>query len=197
MGSQINFLAKSGYKGTVWLVALLGVSLLFGLGSLCFIFLIFLIFWLILFRNPERNALHLSENAFLAPIDGVITEISSTANRCQIKIKNQLFDVGVIRSPRHIQAYTLSEIHGIPLFFSNKKSLFNSEIVFSFGENKMIFYPQIFKFYPLNLNLNELERGERMGFMKGEIILEIEGIETKVNVGDRVKGGESVLGYLQ
>lgn len=197
MSSQINFLAKSGYKGAVWLVALLGASLLFGLGGLCFVFFISLVFWIILFRNPERNALHLSENAILAPIDGIVTDISSKAEVCQITIKNKLFDVGVIRSPQHIQAHTLLETHGIPLFFSSKKIFFNSEIIFSFGENKMTLRPQIFHLPPLYPSLNELERGERMGFMKGEIILEIKKIETKLNVGDRVKGGESVLGYLQ
>lgn len=197
MNSQINFLAKSGYKGAIWLVALLGASMLFGLGGLCLVFFASLVFWVVLFRNPERIALHLSENAILAPIDGIITDISSKANICQITIKNQLFDVGVIRSPQHIQAYSTSEIYGIPLFFSHKKAFFNSKVTFCFGENKMIFRPQIFHLPPLYLNLNELERGERMGFMKGELILEIKNIETKLNVGDKVKGGESVLGYLQ
>lgn len=197
MNTQLSFLAKNGYKGAVWLIILLGASLIFGASILCVIFSLALLLWIILFRNPERNALHISENAFLAPIDGVITEINSKDNICQIKISNHFFDVGVIRSPIYIPIHSLTATHGIPLYFSNKKHFFNSEICFYFNDHSMILHPQLFHLSPINENIKELERGERMGFMKGEIILEIKNIETKINVGDHVKGGESVLGFLQ
>lgn len=197
MNTQFNFLARSGFKGAIWLVALLGASLLFGFGSLCVFFLIALMFWIVLFRNPERNALHLSNNAILAPIDGVITEINSKGDVCQIKIKNRLFDVGVIRSPMPISAYSLSQTHGIPLYLSKKREFFNSEVNMDFAEHKITLYPQLFAFPPMSQNLKEFERGERMGFMKGELVIEMKNIQTKLNIGDKVRGGESILGYLQ
>lgn len=197
MNSQINSLAKSGYKGAIWIIALLGASLLFGLGSLSVILLLFLVLWLILFRNPERNALHLSENAILSPIDGIISEINSKGDMCQIRIKNTFFDVGVIRSPMKINAYSLSQIHGIPLYFSSKKEYFNSEVSFEFSNHKMTLHPQLFHISPISSTLLEFERGERIGFMKGDLVLEMKNVEIKLNVGDKVKGGETIVGYLQ
>ena len=197
MNSKITYLAKSGYKGAMVLVALLGVAILLGLGQLGFVFAVALVGWVYMFRNPERVALHLSDNALLAPIDGEIKQIQSVGDKCLITIESKIFDVGVIRSPLNIQNYQISQTYGIPLYFSRKREFFNSKVEFCFGENKMIFFPRFLHFSPLKSSITTLERGERMGFMKGEVQIEVKNLETKLNVGDKVRGGESVLGYLQ
>ena len=33
--------------------------------------------------------------------------------------------------------------------------------------------------------------------MKGDLVLEMKNVEIKLNVGDKVKGGETIVGYLQ
>lgn len=198
MGSKITYLAKSGYKGALWLVGLLLVALFFGLSNLAFLFALALAFWIFMFRNPERVALHLSENAFLSPIDGEIKQIQSKENITTITISSNVFDVGVIRSPMDIEDFQVSSLYGIPLYFSKTKEFFASKIALDFKRGKMTFRPSLFHIYPLNPKTTTLERGERMGFMKaGEVVIEIRDIEVKVNVGDKLKGGESVLGYLQ
>lgn len=197
MNSKITYLAKSGYKGAIILAALLGVAILLGLKNLAFLFAIALVGWVYMFRNPERVALHLSDNALLAPIDGEIKQIQSAGDKCIITIESKIFDVGVIRSPLNIQNYQISQTYGIPLYFSQKRDFFNPKVEFCFGENKMIFSPRLFHIFPLKSSITTLERGERMGFMKGEVQMEIKNLETKLNVGDKVRGGESVLGYLQ
>lgn len=197
MSSKITYLARSGYKGAIILALLLGVALFLGFNHLAFVFAVALVGWVYMFRNPERVALHLSDNALLAPIDGEIKQIQSIGDKCFITIESRIFDVGVIRSPLNIQNYQISQVYGIPLYFSQKRSFFNSKVEFCFGENKMTFFPQLLHFSPLKSSITTLERGERMGFMKGEVQMEIKNLETKLNVGDKVKGGESVLGYLQ
>lgn len=198
MNSKITYLARSGYKGALWLGGLLLLFLFFGFSNLAFLFAIALAFWIFMFRNPERVALHLSENAFLSPIDGEIKQIQSKENITTITINSSVLDVGVIRSPMDIADYKIDALYGIPLYFSKTKEFFASKISFSFARGKMTFCPSLFHIYPLNPKTQNLERGERMGFMKaGEVVIEIKDIEVKVNVGDKLKGGESVLGYLQ
>lgn len=198
MSSKITYLARSGYKGAFWLVGLLAVALFFGLGNLSFLFAVALVFWVFMFRNPERVALHISSNAVLSPIDGEIKQIYSSENSTKVIISSKILDVGVIRSPFDIAEYQVSDTFGIPLYLSKAKEFFAPKIVFDFYKGKMTFRPNLFHIYPLRLKTKSLERGERMGFMKaGEVELELSGVEIKLNVGDKVKGGESVLGYLQ
>lgn len=198
MNSKVTYLARCGYKGGIYLSALLAIAVFFGFGKMSFVLLLLLAIWVFMFRNPERVALHLSENAILSPIDGEIKEIQSTEDTVKIVIASKIFDVGVIRSPMNIQSYEISNIYGIPLYFSKKQKFFASQISFEFARGKMIFSPYLFHIYPLHPKTTLLERGERMGFMKdGEVELEIKNLEVKLNVGDKVRGGESVLGYLQ
>lgn len=198
MNSKITYLARSGYKGAFWLGGLLLLAIFFGFSKLAFVFVLLLAFWLFMFRNPERVALHLSNNAFLSPIDGKIKQIESKENVTVITISSNIFDVGVIRSPFDISEYKINNLYGVPLYFSKTKDFFASKFDFDFGRGKMTFRPALFHIYPLKPKTTLLQRGERMGFMKaGEVKIEIRDIEVKVNVGDKLRGGESVLGYLQ
>lgn len=198
MSSKITYLARSGYKGAIWLGVLLLLAIFFGFSNLAFLFAIALVFWIFMFRNPERVALHLSDNAFLSPIDGEIKQIQSKENITIITIVSGVLDVGVIRSPFDIAEYKIDNLYGIPLYFSKTKEFFASKFDFSFKRGKMTFRPNLFHIYPLKPKTTMLERGERIGFMKaGEVVIEIKDIEIKVNVGDKLRGGESVLGYLQ
>lgn len=198
MNSKITYLARSGYRGALWLAGLLVVALFLGLEKLAILFAFALGLWLFMFRNPERVALHLSDNAVLSPIDGEIEQIQSSENTTKIIIVSKVLDVGVVRSPLNIAEYKINNIFGIPLYFSRTREFFTSKVELNFLSGKMIFRPSLLHIYPLKLKTNNLERGERIGFMKaGSVELELSGIEVKLNVGDKVRGGESVLGYLQ
>ena len=197
MNSQNFYFAREGQKGAIFLIVLVILSLIFDLNGLAFWLFGFLAFWLILFRNPERKAFHISSNAFLSPIDGKIIQIQSNGDYALIRIEVGLFDVGILHAPVEITSFQIANIYGSPLFFSSKKSLFSPQSEVSFGEHKMKIVQNLFHISPIDLAKNYAQ-GARMGFLKaGNVELRIKKIELKVNVGDKLKGGESVIGYLQ
>ncbi len=197
MNSQNFFLAKEGHKGAILLAILIVLSLIFDLNHFAFLLFCFFAFWIVLFRNPERKAFHLSSNAFLSPIDGKIIQIQSNGDYALIRIEVGLFDVGILHAPVEIAFCQVANIYGSPLFFSSKKSMLSPQSEVVFGEHQMRFTQNLFHIPPIDSE-RSYSQGERMGFLKaGSVELRIKKIELKVNVGDRLKGGESVIGYLQ
>lgn len=202
--TSTQIIAKEGYKGIV-ASAIFAVVFLW-LGWSLFIFLSFLclILWVFAFRNPER----LSEDKFnpvlIAPIDGKITHVWNEEDFICITIDVDWLDVGILRSPVDISHYSISKKNGLFLRFSDdelKKSL-NTEIILSSKEKyplKIELYPQIFSsagFY----NRPAFLANDRIGFMKlGELRLSFPAkfLDLKANVGDKIKGGQTLIGYIK
>lgn len=197
MNSQTFYLAKDGHKGFLLLLALIVLGLIFELKILAFFFFCLCVLWVILFRDPDRHSSYLAPNAFLSPIDGKVTQLVFQDDQAIITIKVDVFDVGVLRAPITIDHYHLSKVFGSPLFFSSKKMLLSPKSVLDFEGQTMQIIQNLFHFSPIQSN-KSFKQGERMGFLKaGEVKLTIKNIETKISIGDRLKGGESVIGYLQ
>ncbi|WP_027326951.1 hypothetical protein [Helicobacter pametensis] len=197
MNSQTFYISKYGQRGALILFVCLILSLVFSWDLFALIVFCCLFLWIVMFRNPERLATHLSPNAFLAPIDGKILEILTQGDRTKIVISVGVLDVGILRSPMHIDHYEISAIHGVPLFFSNKKEAFSPHLSLKFGNHFLKIQQNLFRINPLD-EQKSFERGERMGFLKaGKVELELESVELKVNIGDKIRGGESVIGYLK
>lgn len=197
MGSQTFYLAKDGHKGFLFLIALVILALIFGLKIFAFLFFCLCVLWVLLFRDPERHSSFLAPNAFLSPIDGRVTQLVFQDEKAIITIQVGVFDVGVLRAPITISHYYLSKIFGSPLFFSSKKSLLSPQSTLKFEGHLMQITQNLFHFSPIECK-ESFKQGERMGFLKaGEIQLVLKNIETKISIGDQLKGGESVIGYLQ
>lgn len=195
MNAQTFCIARSGIKGALILGALLIAGLIFSLETLSWCLFILFVFWVFMFRNPERLATNLSNNAFLAPIDGKIKEIDTRGNRSKVVVDVGILDTGVLRSPIKILNCKKSAFHGVPLLMQ-KQAFFSPEYILSFGHCLIKVTQNLFDSYPF-FEQTSFERGERMGFVKvGKVELEIENIELKINVGDKIKSGESVIGYL-
>lgn len=202
--TSTQIIAKEGYKGIV--ISAIFVIVFLWLGWSLFIFLSFLclILWIFAFRNPER----LSEDKFnpvlIAPIDGKITQVWNEEDFICIAIDVDWLDVGILRSPVDISHHNISKKNGLLLRFSDdelKKSL-NTEIILLSKEKyplKIELYPQIFSsanFY----NKPSFFVNDRIGFMKlGELRLSFPAkfLDLKANVGDKIKGGQTLIGYIK
>lgn len=197
MSSQTFYLAKGGHRGFLLLIALTILCLIFELKFFALFFFCFSVLWIIFFRDPDRHSPFLSHNAFLAPIDGRVTQLVFQDDLAMITIQVNLLDVGVLRAPIAISDYHISRIFGSPLLFSSMKSILSPQDTIAFEGHMMQITQNLFHCSPIEFN-KDFKQGERMGFLKaGEIRLTIKNIETKVSVGDKLKGGESVIGYLQ
>jgi len=199
--------------GYYYALALAGVAVLMGwlAGAVwalpaCLLALFFLWF----FRDPER-AIPDSTGAIVSPADGKVTDVSSIpvngVAHTRISIFLSVFDVHVNRSP---VAGVIREVHyqkGKFLNAMNPASADHNEqnAVTVEGDGQTVVFKQIAGLLARRIVFNKkvgdrVGRGERVGLIKFgsrvDVLLDASA-RMEIKVGDRVKGGASVLAYLR
>lgn len=166
-------------------------------------------FFLWFFRDPER-AIPDSAGAVVSPADGKVTDVSSImvngAPRTRISIFLSVFDVHVNRSP---VAGAIREVRYQKGKFLNAMNPVSAErneqnAVTVEGDEHTVVFKQIAGLLARRIVFNpkvgdRVKRGERIGLIKFgsrvDVLLEASAA-LQIKVGDRVKGGSSVLAYL-
>jgi phosphatidylserine decarboxylase len=167
-------------------------------------------FFLWFFRDPER-AIPQDAGAVVSPGDGKVTDISTVTagneRQTRISIFLSVFDVhvnrspvtGVIRDVRYQRGQFLNAMNKVSAE-QNEQNIVTMEadgqkIVFKqiagLLARRIVFYPKIG---------DRLDRGQRVGLIKfGSRVDLLIDVSARINVkvGDRVKGGASVLAYVQ
>jgi len=166
-------------------------------------------FFLWFFRDPQR-VIPATAGAVVSPADGKVTDISMVqledGPRRRISIFLSVFDVHVNRSPitgviRDIryQRGQFRNAMGAASAEHNEQNVITVE-----GEGQRLVFKQIAGLLARRIVFTKkigdrVERGERVGMIKfgsrTDILLDA-GADVKVKVGDRVKGGASVLAYV-
>ena len=167
-------------------------------------------FFLWFFRDPERRIPH-EAGAVVSPGDGKVTDVSPVTSGSKkltrISIFLSVFNVHVNRSPI---AGTISEIRyqrGKYLNAMSRASADENEqnIVTVEGDGQTVVFKQIAGLLARRIVFHpkvgdRLERGQRVGLIKFgsrvDVLLDASAT-LQVKVGDRVKGGASVLAHLQ
>ena len=167
-------------------------------------------FFLWFFRDPDRE-IPGEAGALVSPADGKVTDItpvtSNGISRLRISIFLNVFDVHVNRSPIGGIIREARYQRGKFVNAMNAASAEQNEqnVVTVEGEGHTVVFKQIagllarrIVFYP-KLG-DRLERGQRVGLIKFgsrvDVLLD-SAADLRVKVGDRVRGGASVLAYLQ
>jgi phosphatidylserine decarboxylase len=166
-------------------------------------------FFLWFFRDPKR-AIPQEPSALVSPADGKVTDVSivnvEDGKRVRISIFLSVFDVHVNRSPI---AGVIRDVRYQRGKFLDARSPDCAEqneqnIVTVEGEGQRVVFKQIagllarrIVFTPKPGDL--LQRGQRVGLIKfgsrTDVLFDAEA-RVSVKVGDRVKGGSSVLAFL-
>ena len=166
-------------------------------------------FFLWFFRDPQR-VIPATAGAVVSPADGKVTDISMVqledGPRRRISIFLSVFDVHVNRSPitgiiRDVryQRGQFRNAMGAASAEHNEQNVITVE-----GEGQRLVFKQIAGLLARRIVFTKkigdrVERGERVGMIKfgsrTDILLDA-GADVKVKVGDRVKGGSSVLAYV-
>jgi len=167
-------------------------------------------FFLWFFRDPERLITE-APGAIVSPADGKVTDVSTITvdgvKLARISIFLSVFDVHVNRSPI---AGTIRDVRyqrGKFLNAMNQACADQNEqnIVTVEGEGQKLVFKQIAGLLARRIVFTKrigdtVSRGERVGLIKfgsrTDILLDPTA-RLLVNKGDRVKGGASVLAYLQ
>jgi phosphatidylserine decarboxylase len=172
--------------------------------------LLLAVFFLWFFRDPER-AIPDAPGAVVSPGDGKVTDVSFvTVNgekHTRISIFLSVFDVHVNRSPIAGVVRDVRYQRGKYLNAMNQASaeLNEQNIVRVEGDGQVVVFKQIAGLLARRIVFNpkigdRLERGQRVGLIKFGSRVDVQfeaAASVQVKVGDRVRGGASVLAYLQ
>lgn len=199
--------------GYYYALPLIAAGVLLGwLAGLAWAVLPFLLafFFLWFFRDPERVIPH-DAGAVVSPGDGKVTDVATVhvGNEQQLRISIFLnvFNVHVNRSPITGVIREVNYQRGKYLNAMNVASaeLNEQNIVTVEGEGQTVVFKQIagllarrIVFYPKVGD--RLERGQRVGLIKFGSRVDVMTSATarpNVRIGDHVKGGETVVAYLQ
>ena len=167
-------------------------------------------FFLWFFRDPER-AIPQDAGAVVSPGDGKVTDVSTVnvAGRQQMRLSIFLsvFNVHVNRSPIAGVVRDVRYQRGKYLNAMNKTSaeLNEQNIVTVEGDGQTLVFKQIAGLLARRIVFHpkigdRLDRGQRVGLIKFgsrvDVVLDASA-RINVKIGDRVKGGASVLAFLQ
>jgi phosphatidylserine decarboxylase len=167
-------------------------------------------FFLWFFRDPER-AIPETPGAVVSPADGKVTDVSwvTTAGEKQARISIFLsvFDVHVNRSPIAGIVRDVRYQKGKFLNAMNRASAEENEqnVVRVEGDGQVVIFKQIAGLLARRIVFHprvgdRLERGQRVGLIKfgsrTDVLLN-SAATLQVKVGDRVRGGASILAYVQ
>jgi phosphatidylserine decarboxylase len=172
--------------------------------------LLLAIFFLWFFRDPER-AIPDMGGAVVSPADGKVTDVSwlttDGEKQARISIFLSVFDVHVNRSPITGTVREVRYQRGKFLNAMNPASAEENEqnVVRVEGDGQVVVFKQIAGLLARRIVFHpkvgdRLERGQRVGLIKfgsrTDVILSATA-NVQVKVGDRVRGGASVLAYLR
>jgi len=172
--------------------------------------LLLAVFFLWFFRDPER-AIPDAAGAVVSPGDGKVTDVSfvtaGSEKFARISIFLSVFDVHVNRSPIAGVIRDVRYQRGKFLNAMNQASAEQNEqnIVRVEGDGRVVIFKQISGLLARRIVFHpkigdRLERGQRVGLIKFgsrvDVLLAAEAA-LQVKVGDRVRGGASILAYLQ
>jgi phosphatidylserine decarboxylase len=171
---------------------------------------LFAVFFLWFFRDPKRT-IPQEEGAVVSPGDGKVTDVSKikvgNEEQTRISIFLSVFDVHVNRSPIAGVIRDVRYQRGQFLNAMNEASAEQNEqnIVTVEGDGERVVFKQIAGLLARRIVFHpkvgdRLERGQRVGLIKFgsrvDVVLD-SSASVNVKIGDRVKGGASVLAYLQ
>lgn len=166
-------------------------------------------FFLWFFRDPER-AIPQESGALVSPADGKVTDVSvvntQSGQQARISIFLSVFDVhvnrspiaGVIRDVRY-QSGKFLDARSPDCADQNEQNIVTVE-----GDGQRIVFKQIAGLLARRIVFvpkigDHLERGQRVGLIKfgsrTDVLFDADA-RLNVKVGDRVKGGASILAYL-
>ena len=166
-------------------------------------------FFLWFFRDPER-VIPAEAGAVVSPADGKVTDVSTTEvdgqPRTRISIFLSVFDVHVNRSPVAGVITNVEYRHGrFRNAMSAASAVENEQNIMTVeGDGHTVIFKQIAGVLARRIVFakklgDRVARGERVGLIKfgsrTDVLLE-PAADVRIAVGDRVRGGATVLAYL-
>jgi len=162
-----------------------------------------LVFFLIFFRDPERNI----GKGIIAPADGQIRDIKQEKDQYLISTFMEVNNVHVNRMPINGRITQMSHFPGYHLRAWKKESDLNERVAITIeteiGEVKVVQLAGLIarRVYPYIKEGDTLKKGDRIGIIRlgsrVDVYLPVKKIkEISVKIGDPVKAGEDTIAFI-
>ncbi len=201
--------AKEGWIYVGYSVLIFIIFSIMDLEFLEFFSFLTIIFFLFIYRNPERATPFFHENSIVSPVDGkviAITELNDKDYAYKVEMDSSYFNVSLLRVPFDSILKSVSVQRGARLsrFDSlSKKINENAELVFEDKNANNIKISHILKqsFSPIKIEALQAQnflQGNRYGVMvSGTTTIYLpQNIRLNVAVGNELTGSESLIGYF-
>lgn len=209
MRNNLLPVAKEGWN---YIASAIGLFILFSFLDLDFLqFFAFLatIFFIYVFRNPEREILNFQESSVISPSDGVISSIEELKDNdyaYKVEIDGSYFNVSLLRVPLSSKLENIELIRGArvskfsPLHVELNE---NATLIFKDKMDNHLKVTHTLKqsFKPLDINIiqeQNLNQGSRYGVMVNGIttLYLPNNFRLNVNVGTEVSASQTLIGYF-
>src|ERR1700685_3120247 len=202
-------MVRDGYLYALALIAAAVLVGWFAQPAWALVPLLLALFFLWFFRDPER-AIPDAAGALVSPGDGKVTDVSfvttGEGNQARISIFLSVFDVHVNRPPIAGVVREVRYQRGKFLNAMNQASAEQNEqnVVRVEGDGQVVVFKQIAGLLARRIVFHpkmgdRLERGQRVGLIKFGSRVDVlfdASATLHVKIGDRVRGGGSVLAHL-
>lgn len=210
---KTEIIVKEGWKYLGFLSVLFVLSLFTDFVFLELILFFFMVVIIIVFRNPERIPQEIDKLSCLSPIDGRIDYIGKVfedryfeKDMLLVSIRSSICDVSIQRNPFDLDIKKVYYKHGLNIDIKSPKAkLLNEQIdIIASSFKGDILIRSIIgrcakRIYTICDNLNSVKKGDRYLIMtegKVELYLPLD-CRIRVVFGEKVKAGESILGYFK
>ncbi len=208
---KTEIILKEGYPFILASFGFFLFSLLF-LGKFFILISVLLVaFFIYFFRNPERIPEDTSKGVVISPSDGTILSITDAISpltndeSIKVSIRLSIFDVHIQRSPIEGEMSAREYIHGEFLSLSEEKAseLNEQNRVLFENEDAKIVVNQIAGFLTRRIvmfrDLGPIKLAQRYGMIMFGSQVDVylpKNTTLKVSEFQKIKAGESVIGYL-
>jgi len=209
MRNNTFIIAREGWSYLLYSVVAFVIFSILNLDFFTFFAFLAIIFFVYIFRNPEREVSFLQSNAVVSPVDGVvmaIEDLEDSEYRYKIDIDSSYLDVSILRIPMNSKVTSYKVVKGSRVSKASKLfSVLNeyAEIHFLAQEDNHLKVEHRLKqgIAPISINLlqeQELVQSARYGYMANGITSLYVKANFRLNiaVGQEIKASKTLIGYF-
>lgn len=209
MNNNLLPVAKEGFSRIGFTILAFIIFAILDLELLEFFSFLTLIFFIFVYRNPERMIPNFEQMSVVSPVDGVVLSIEELENKeyaYKIEINSSYLNVSLLRAPLSSSVENINIKHGARL---SQTSLLSRdinervELIFQDTHENKIKVSHILKqsFDDIKLDVitkQNLVQGSRYGLMVNGIttIYLPQNFRVNVSIGQELNASQSLVGYF-
>jgi phosphatidylserine decarboxylase len=209
MRNNLYPVANNGLKYLAYAFVAFVLFYILACGFLTFISFVAMLTLVFIYRNPERIITNFDEKSVTSPVDGIVKSIENIDDKeygYKVTIKSSYYDVGLLRVPFNATVKLLEMQRGTSLCSNSllyEKLNENITVIFEnqTSDKMKVNHKLNRSIDKINIDLIESQRvlkALRYGFLvNGTTTLYLpRSFRFNINVGNKLCGAESLIGYF-